>query len=174
VEFGWGGLRVMCYVSGGILRLATFDEDDIGRRFPEVRALGPELGSRAAVLDGELISLDRAGRPDPAPLARRMETDSESVIRRLRRDEPVIFVLYDVLHLDGRPTVDRPYAERRALLEELRLDGASWQTAPSFPRSEAAAVREAGRTQGLPAVLAKRVTAAYRAGRSPDWVLVPL
>ena len=86
----------------------------------------------------------------------------------------MIFVLYDVLHLDGRPTVDRPYTERRALLEELALNGAAWQTAPSFPRSEVAAVRAAGRAQGLPAVVAKRRSAPYRPGRSPDWVSVPL
>jgi bifunctional non-homologous end joining protein LigD len=211
VEFGWGGLRAQGYVDGGILRLATVEEDDVGPLFPEVRALGPELGSRPAVLDGELIALGADGRPDAARLARRIEEPqraparprrsdvagsgdgagsadgdgarsgrrarsgpSESVVRRLRRDHPVVFVLYDVLHLDGRPTVDLPYTERRALLAGLELNGAAWQTAPSFPRSEAAAVRAAGREQGLPAVLARRLAAPYRAGRSPDWISVPL
>jgi len=174
VEFGWGGLRALGHVDGGILRLSTVDEHDVGRRFPEVRALGPELGSRPAVVDGELIALGRDRRPDPARLARRLEADSESVIRRLRRDEPVIYVLYDVLHLDGRPTTDSPYAERRALLEDLGLNGSAWQTAPSFPRSEAAAVRAAAREQGLAGVVAKRLAAPYRTGRSPDWVFVPV
>jgi bifunctional non-homologous end joining protein LigD len=174
MEFGWGGLRAPGYVSGGILRLSTVDEDDVGRRFPEVRALGPALGSRAVVLDGELIALGPDRRPDPARLARRAEEDSESAIRRLRRDEPVIYVLYDVLHLDGHPTADRPYAERRALLEDLGLHGAAWQIAPSFPRSEAAAVRVAAREQGLPAVLAKRLAAPYQPGRSADWISVPV
>jgi bifunctional non-homologous end joining protein LigD len=174
VEFGWGGLRAAGYVDGGILRLATVDEDDVGRRFPEVRALGPELGSRAAVLDGELVALGPDGRPDPARLARRVEATSESVIRRLRRDEPVIFVLYDVLHLDGRPTTDLPYAERRGLLTDLDLAGPAWQTAPSFPRTEAAAVRTAARQRGLPAVVAKRLDSPYHPGRSPNWLAIPL
>jgi bifunctional non-homologous end joining protein LigD len=180
LEFGWGGLRVAGHVSGGILRLATLDESDIGRLFPEVRPLGPALGSRAVVLDGELIALDRDGRPDPARLARRTEAGAgkgsraESAIRRLRRDEPVILVLYDLLHLDGHPTVDLPYSRRRALLAELALDGAGWQTAPCFARSEASAVRAAGRARGLPAVVARRLDAGYRAGRSPDWIWVPI
>jgi bifunctional non-homologous end joining protein LigD len=174
IEFGWGGMRAFGFVDGGILRLASIDEDDITRRFPEVRPLGPELGSRAAVLDGELIALDREQRPDTARLGRRAEAESDSVIRRLRRDEPVIFVLYDLLYMDGRPTVDLPYAERRGLLESLSLNGPAWQTAPAFPRDQTTAVRQAARSQGLPSVVAKRVTAAYRPGRQPDWLAVAL
>ena len=174
VEFGWGGLRASGFVDGGILRLAGIDEDDITRRFPEVRPLGPELGSRGAVLDGELIALGRDQRPDTARLGRRAEAESDSVIRRLRRDEPVIFVLYDLLYLDGHTTAGLPYAERRGLLESLALDGPAWQTAPAFPRDQAAAVREAARAQGLPSIVAKRLAAAYQPGRQPDWVAVPL
>jgi bifunctional non-homologous end joining protein LigD len=174
VEFGWGGLRVIGSVTGGILRLSTVDEDDLVGRFPEVRGLGPELGSRAVVLDGELVALGAGRRPDPARLAHRLDAESDSAVRRLRRDEPVIFVLYDLLHLDGRSTTDRPYAERRRGLESLGLDGAGWQTAPSFHRAEAPAVRAAARDQGLPAVTARRLAAAYTPGRSPDWVSVAL
>jgi bifunctional non-homologous end joining protein LigD len=172
VEFGWGGLRAAAYVDGGILRLASVDGDNITPRFPEVRPLGPELGSRAAVLDGELITLGTRGQPDLARLGRRAEAESESVIRRLRRDEPAVFVLYDVLHLDGRTTIDLPYSDRRGLLEELALNGPAWQTAPTFPAGEATAVRAAARTQGLPAIVAKRVSSPYRPGRQPDWVAV--
>jgi bifunctional non-homologous end joining protein LigD len=174
IEFGWGGLRAAAYVDGGILRLASVDEDSITARFPEVRPLGPELGSRAAVLDGELITLGADRRPDLARLGRRAEAESESVIRRLRRDEPAVFVLYDLLHLDGRPTADLPYSSRRALLEDLGLNGPAWQTAPSFPAGEATAVRAAARTQGLPSIVAKRASSPYRPGRHPDWLAVPV
>src|SRR5215470_17671407 len=174
VDFGWGRLRVIGLVAGGVLRLSTVEEDDVGRWFPEVRGLGPELGSRAAVLDGELVAPGADGRPDPARLARRLEAGSDSAVRRLRRDEPVIFVLYDLLHLDGRSTVDRPYAERRRELASLSLDGAGWQTAPSFPRAEAPAVRAAARGQGLPAITARRLAAPCTPGRSPDWVSVAM
>src|SRR5262249_61292181 len=112
-------------------------------------------------------------RPPPPPrLPPRRSAGSACAIRRLRGDEPVSFVLYDVPHLAGRPTADRPYADRRQLLEDLDLTGPAWQTAPSFPRSEAAGVRSAARAQGLPAVTARRLAAPYQAGRSPDWIRV--
>jgi bifunctional non-homologous end joining protein LigD len=121
-----------------------------------------------------VVVLDRGGHPDTARLAHRLDNPSESVLRRLRRDEPALLVLYDVLHLGGHATVDLPYAERRARLEELALDGAAWQTAPSFPAAQAADVRAAARAQGLPSIVAKRVKAPYRPGRHPDWIAAPL
>ena len=37
-------------------------------------------------------------------------------------------MIFDLLYLDGRSLVDLPYTERRERLEELELDGPSWQT----------------------------------------------
>ena len=39
--------------------------------------------------------------------------------------------VFDVLHLDDRSTRPLPYSERRALLEELALDGPAWRTPAS-------------------------------------------
>jgi bifunctional non-homologous end joining protein LigD len=36
---------------------------------------------------------------------------------------PVTYMAFDVLALDGEPTLRLPYAERRALLEEVTIDG---------------------------------------------------
>ena len=37
-------------------------------------------------------------------------------------------MIFDLLYLDGRSTMELPYRERRALLEELELRGPAWQT----------------------------------------------
>jgi ATP-dependent DNA ligase len=39
------------------------------------------------------------------------------------RDVPVAFAVFDVLALDGEPTTNLPYSERRGLLESLKLAG---------------------------------------------------
>ena len=38
-------------------------------------------------------------------------------------DRPVTYLIFDLLYLDGRSLVDRPYTERRERLAELELDG---------------------------------------------------
>jgi bifunctional non-homologous end joining protein LigD len=79
--------------------------------------------------------------------------------------------VFDVLHLDGRSTRSLPYHGRRALLEELALDGSAWRTPASLvvehPHDFVARVAELG----LEGVVAKRVDSRYTPGRrSPAWI----
>ncbi|MFE9100094.1 DNA polymerase ligase N-terminal domain-containing protein [Actinomadura geliboluensis] len=145
-EFGWGGRRLAAYVEGGRTRFtdgrgrAVDGPGGLGSR------LGAELGSRRAVLDGELAVLE--GRE--------------------------MYMLYDVLHLDGRPLLDVPYRERRERLDGLGLSGPTWQTAPWFP-GDGDAVAAAARDQGLPGVLAKRLDSPYEPGEESDaWRFIPV
>jgi bifunctional non-homologous end joining protein LigD len=88
---------------------------------------------------------------------------------RLSGTDPVRFLVFDVLHLDGRPTVGLPYLERRELLAGLHLDGVSWQCPPYFAGNGAIVLR-ASQELGLEGVVAKRLASTYRPGRrSPDW-----
>lgn len=198
-EFAWGGLRALGYVAGGRLRLlvedspedsakdgakdgvaAAGEDDEHGRpagadvtdQYPEVRGLGGALGARQVVLDGELVALDDRGRPSPGLLERRARATTPSQVRKVSRDIAVSYVVFDVLHLDGRSLLDLPYRERRAALDGLGLAGAHWQTAPWF-EGDGEAVATAGAAQGLPGVVAKRLDAPYLPGRrSTAWLRI--
>ncbi|MDQ1706527.1 MAG: bifunctional non-ous end joining protein LigD, partial [Frankiaceae bacterium] len=80
---------------------------------------------------------------------------------------PITYLVFDVLHLDGRSLLGRPYAERRDMLESLGLSGASWQTPPHFVGG-GQAVLAASKEQGLEGVIAKRLDSRYYAGRRSD------
>jgi bifunctional non-homologous end joining protein LigD len=85
---------------------------------------------------------------------------------------PVTYVLFDVLWLDGHSTMDLPYADRRARLRELELNGASWQT-PPHEVGDGSATSEVSLRFGLEGVVAKRLDARYEPGRrSHAWVKV--
>lgn len=163
---------------GGTGRIGVGDRDgaglDVTDRYPELRRLGAELGARQVVLDGELVALDRDGRPDPALLVRRAGATTPNEIRKASRDIPVTYVVYDLLHLDGRPLLEKPYTERRAALAALDLGDRHWQTSPWFP-GEGEAVAKAARAQGLPVLFAKRLDAPYRPGRNTTlWLRIPV
>jgi bifunctional non-homologous end joining protein LigD len=83
-------------------------------------------------------------------------------------------MVFDVLHLDGHPTNELPYRDRRALLESLALSGPHLATPPSF-EEPGAVVLEASRSSGLEGVVAKRSDSPYQPGRrSSDWVKVKI
>ena len=140
-EVDWGGRRLVAHVEGGASRFTDEQGREVASPAGLSAPLGAALGSRAAILDGELAELD--GKE--------------------------LYLIFDLLHLDGHPLFAAPYQERRALLGELKLTGSRWLTAPWF-RGDGAAVRQAARDQGLPGVIAKRLDSTYEPGkRSAAW-----
>jgi bifunctional non-homologous end joining protein LigD len=163
-EVAWPGLRVLVAVDGGRVRLAA-DRGDVTERFPEVRPLGRALGARPALLDGVIVAVGDDGRPDRVLVEQRLEG---------ARRPAVVLMLVDVLHLDGHPLDDRPYEERRAVLDGLALAGPAWQTPAAHPGA-GAGMLHAAREQGLGAVIAKRLDSPYAPGATSDaWVEVPV
>jgi bifunctional non-homologous end joining protein LigD len=171
-EIKWDGVRALLYASGGRIELGAPSGNDITARYPELRGVGRALGSHEAVLDGEVVAFDADGRPDFGRLQRRMHLASESAVRRRMNDTPVAYMAFDLLHLDGRSTLELPYSERRELLESLELEGPSWRT-PAFHTGDGTALLEASREQGLEGIVAKRIDSRYEPGRrSGAWIKV--
>ena len=171
-EIKWDGVRAIAYCEPGQLRLESRNRRDITAQYPEVRGLLEQLGARRAVLDGELVAFEPDGRPSFQRLQRRMHVASEAEVRRRMGEVPVTYAIFDLLHLDRRSLVELPYAERRAQLESLGLEGPSWQT-PAYHRGEGAALLAASRERGLEGIVAKRLASPYRAGkRGRDWLKV--
>jgi bifunctional non-homologous end joining protein LigD len=98
-----------------------------------------------------------------------MNVGSAAKARQLASSNPVALMLFDVLWLEGRSTIEAPYTERRAVLERLALAGPNWQTPPTR-YGEGAVVYRAAQDLGLEGVVAKRADSAYRPGeRSREW-----
>jgi bifunctional non-homologous end joining protein LigD len=53
-QIGFGGTRVIVRVEGGRIRITDADGEDRTEAYPELRGLGPALGSTQALLDGEI------------------------------------------------------------------------------------------------------------------------
>jgi bifunctional non-homologous end joining protein LigD len=171
-EIKWDGVRAIAYCAPGHVRLESRNLREITAQYPEVRGIAEQLGGRGAILDGELVAFDDEGRPSFQRLQQRMHVASETEVRRRREKTPVAYVAFDLLHLDGRSLVELPYEERRRELEELGLDGESWQT-PAYHRGDGAALLAASKERGLEGIIAKRLESPYRPGRrSRDWLKV--
>jgi DNA ligase D-like protein (predicted ligase)/DNA ligase D-like protein (predicted 3'-phosphoesterase) len=171
-EVKWDGTRTFAYGEPGRLRLVSRAGQDVTDRYPEIHAMTRAIGARHVVLDGELVALDAAGRPDFASLQGRMYATSTSDIRRRQRQTPVTYMIFDLLFLDGRSLLDKSYEERRRELDTLGLSGPRWHT-PAYQHGNGAALLAAARDQGLEGIVAKRLDSAYVAGaRTADWLKV--
>jgi bifunctional non-homologous end joining protein LigD len=171
-EIKWDGIRAIAFSEPGRIRFESRNLNDVTAAYPELRRLNRALGSRSAVLDGEIVAFDERGRPSFERLQSRMHVRGESAVRRLAAESPVQYVVFDVLYLDGRSLLSTPYRERRALLESLELNGPCWTT-PRFHPGEGTALQKAARAQGLEGVIAKRLDSRYEpGGRSGTWLKI--
>ncbi|MEO6712397.1 MAG: non-homologous end-joining DNA ligase [Mycobacteriales bacterium] len=166
-EFKWDGVRAIAYVDGGRVRLMSRNTLDISPRYPELRELGLAVGSTRLVLDGEVVAFDEDGRPNFGRLQNRMHVTGEAKVRRLMKEVPIAYLIFDVLYLDGKSTMALPYSERRELLKKLKLKGPHWDT-PDHYVDDGPAIIAASKAQQLEGVMAKRLDSAYVPGKRSD------
>ena len=172
-EFKWDGIRAQSYVDGGRVRLMSRSGEDVTPRYPEIHAMGRALGSNEVILDGEVVALDEKGRPSFEQIQQRMGLTSETEIRRKMKVVPVTYMVFDLLWKDGHSLLPTPYIERRGLLAQLKLSGASWQTPPFEKGGGGQAMLEASAKAGLEGIMAKKLDWPYEPGRrSGAWVKI--
>jgi bifunctional non-homologous end joining protein LigD len=174
-EFKWDGVRAMVYVDGGRVRAVTRNDKSLMTTFPELRDIGEFLGSRSAILDGEIVALDKDDRPSFATLAHRLHLTSKTAIDSLAKSSPASFFAFDVLYLEGRSLLSAPYDERRAALESLKLHGETFTTPPSATNVKGAEIARIAKERGLEGVVAKLRSSHYVPGaRNGDWIKIKI
>src|SRR5262245_36523008 len=176
-EFKWDGVRALARVSEGRVRLFARSGAEITIEYPELAGLAAglaEAGLSDAVLDGEIVALDAAGKPSFMDLAERMHVRDRGRARQLAASHPVTYMIFDVLVANGTDICAVPYVERRELLESLAADlggGGRWIVPPTFADGDA--TLQAAHAMALEGVVAKRLNSAYKPGwRSIDWIKV--
>ncbi|WP_173158268.1 non-homologous end-joining DNA ligase [Phytohabitans suffuscus] len=168
-EFKWDGVRAIVEIAQGAARMWARSGAEITLAYPELARLGATLDD--AVLDGEVVLLDAAGRPSFTMLAERMHVREKARAARLAASIPVTYMIFDLLWLRGADLTGWPYHQRRAALESLALAGPRWAVPPSFP--DGPATYAAAQENQLEGLVAKRVDSIYRPGvRTGDWVKV--
>lgn len=171
VEVKWDGIRAIGTWRDGHMSLHARRGTDITARYPELTADGaPFLPVDEAIVDGEIVAFDSAGRPSFSLLQNRMHLTRPREIEREVVRTPVVYMLFDLLRLDGHDLTAMPLRERRTLLSDIVAGvDAPIQVPPVFDDVDAALA--ASDEFGLEGVVVKDPVSRYRAGqRSPSWL----
>ena len=169
-EVKWDGIRALGYARRGRWTMLSRRQEDVTARYPELAGIAEALANHNAILDGEVVALDAEGRPRFQLIQSRMGLSSPAVVKAKMAQQPVDYVIFDLLHVDGENVRDLPYLERRKLLEDLGLDGTRWRT-PAYRLDGGPDLLEAARRQGLEGIVSKRTDSPYRPGkRTGEWI----
>ena len=158
------GIRAQVHCASDRVEIFSRDLRRITESFPEI-ALAARNLRRTVVFDGEILAWE-AGRALPfLELQKRLGRREPDLF--LGGEIPVAYVIFDVLLFDEASLLKRPLAERRQLLETLRLPEPLLRSKVE-PAGDAAAIEKAfaaARERGNEGLLAKDPTSFYTPGR---------
>ena len=162
----WGGERSLVMIGpaeqagSGEVRIHDAVGRDLTAVLPELAGLAVRVAARSAILDGELVVVDAAGRADAGELARRLGGEP---------GRAVAFLAFDLLHLDGRSLLSQPLVRRREALRRVLRPGDEVVAVPAIA-TEGVALFDAAVAQGIAGILARQRSSPYLPGvRSRLW-----
>ncbi len=164
-ELKWDGLRTQVLTDGVETVLRSSTGRDVTNQFPDLADFGRHVGTQA-VLDGEVVVFE-GDRPSFSRVLQRLNIDRPN--QALISANPAVFIVFDLLHLDGNPLLDLPYRTRRRLLDDLLADGPFWRV-PPWVEGGYDQLWELAQARDLEGIVMKRLDSVYKPGaRSHDW-----
>jgi ATP-dependent DNA ligase len=118
----WDGFRSIVFRDGAEVEIGSRNERPMTRYFPEVVEAVLANFPERAVIDGEVIVADTTRNMlDFEALQQRIHP-AASRVKLLSEQTPASFVAFDLLAIGDEDLTERPFAERRARLEEVLKD----------------------------------------------------
>ena len=167
-EVKWDGYRVEAVVRDGETRLWTRNRGDAARYFPDLAAARADwIDAREAIVDGEVVALDEAGRPSFSLLQARAGFQQ-------RRDAsaPIVYQVFDLLFLDGESLLDQPLEVRKGRLRQVLREHPMVRYA-GHVEGDGEALFASVKAEGLEGVMAKQRASRYEPSRrSRAWLKI--
>lgn len=173
-EVKWDGVRALAVIDANrSLSWFARSGNDITGRYPELDGLADALPDQAlpAVLDGEIVAFDEAGRPSFSALQSRMHLTAAPRIAALAEERPVTFAVFDLIEAGGLDLRGESWSRRRSLLEALKIDAEHVTVAGVY--DDGTALLEQMVERGMEGIVAKKKSSRYRPGKhGSDWIKV--
>ncbi len=166
-ELKWDGIRALATVQGGRTTLTDRNGRDITHVFPELAQIKLQGKHSGTVLDGEIVCLDKEGRPSFQLLRERLISPNSR-----SRSIHTNYIVFDVLYVDGAPVMNEPLHRRKTRLHQL-LSSSELVQPCAYIEREGEAFFHATCQLGLEGIVAKEKSSVYSPGkRSSAWLKI--
>lgn len=156
-EAKFDGYRAMALKEGARVTILSRKGNDLTADYPAIREAVSRVAAKSAMVDGEIVAFDEAGRPS-----------FQHLHHRSAKPAAIRYFAFDLLHLNGKDLQGEPLSARRAMLQNIvsGTDVVFSAELPGSPEDVVQAVTEVG----LEGVVAKRRDSTYESGkRSGAW-----
>jgi len=163
-EIKFDGYRAIAAASGDEARIYTRNALDWTAKYPAIAQALAGLGLDGAVLDGEIVVVDDAGRSDFGALQTQLKGGGGSLS----------YFVFDLLELGGESLRAKPLADRKELLRKLL--GKAGKAGPVYYtdhiEGNGQVMFDALCARGFEGIIAKRARSKYLSGRGRAWLKI--
>jgi len=160
-ECKFDGYRMLARLDTSVM-LVTKNGHDWTHRMPRLAQDLARLPVRGTWLDGEVVALDKEGKPAFHLLQQAFGANST---------EPLVYFAFDLLFFDGADLRDYPIEQRRqllqVLLEQCELECVRFSETLA---ADVASLLSSACSVGLEGLVGKRLGSRYGGERNGDWI----
>ena len=166
-EVKWDGVRGIAYLANGEVSVRSRASREISVEYPEIRDLADQLDATEAIIDGELVVLDSAGRSNFQKLQNRAGIRNPS--QQLLESIPATYYAFDLVYCDGYDLRKVPLEKRKELLKQLLRPNDHIRYS-EHEIEKGKELYEAARQQSLEGIIGKKRDSAYVGQRTSLWL----
>ena len=164
-EYKYDGARVQIHKQNGVVQIYSRRLTDVTESLPEVvAAIKQNIAAQSAIVEGEVISLDKAGCPIAFQhLMRRFKRVRD--VGNMAQKIPLTLYLFDILYLNGKSLITQPYTERRKILAQNIGDILLASQLVTDQSTQAQDFLKEAIDAGHEGLMAKKLSSPYTPGR---------
>jgi bifunctional non-homologous end joining protein LigD len=157
----WDGFRAICFIEDGFVRFISRRQKSLTEKFPSLQKIAKSVKATVAVLDGEIVALDKNG------------TVRFEGLRSKSSEYQVVYFAFDLLTLDGADLTNAPLINRKTELKRILPKGRTGlvRFTDHIIGDGEGLFRELEKMK-LEGMVAKRLDSLYVSGRTRDWLKV--
>lgn len=157
----WDGYRALCFLKDGQVRFFSRNRRNLSRQFPELQEISKLIKAQTAIIDGEIVALDRTGKP------------SFNALRYRHKRGAIAFYAFDLLHFDGEDVSQYPLVARKAALRRILRKGLTGRIRyTDHIEGQGERLFKELEAMQLEGMVAKRKDSVYAFARSRLWLKI--
>ncbi|WP_413580582.1 DNA ligase D [Bdellovibrio sp. HCB288] len=160
-ELKFDGYRMQAHVNGQQVQLYTRSGQNWSTKFPEIVAALKDLDLDGAVIDGEMVVLDKDGRSDFQLLQNAIKSENS---------RNMYYYAFDLLAIDGKDLRSLELGQRRDEMQKYIKKSVSRIRFSSEFDGSGKSLLALAKRHGLEGIISKKRTSPYLSERNPNWV----
>ncbi|SFK71102.1 bifunctional non-homologous end joining protein LigD [Paenibacillus sp. 1_12] len=166
-QIKWDGVRMLTYFNGLQVKLYNRKLNERTLQYPELLTISAYCNAQSVILDGEIIAFDHS-KPSFHEIMKRDQLRKASRIDSIQAQVPIVYMIFDVLFLNGEWVTGKTLQERQQILSSIIVQNDHVQLVQNFTDTQE--LFKVAKAHDLEGIVCKDLSSAYTLdGKDQRW-----